>query len=291
MTMQGDNCRYTNFPKSRPTYMCSVANKVELAFPVNGGIIQGVLNVELAWNKKTGKDTFKCKGNTEGDVDAMMWTDFRGPLSDAMSWPEKQILPFVFCANDDCFKQNLKPNEPWHENDKCLSLDWPVGCDPSLTGPKNPKLNCPPEATPPKPVLQGKLLSILYQEVRSRVLKMDEKSWLFFESDWLKQPACRSEKEAVKKTKNALGSVEQPPWPGGTYKLNLFGVECDYKNDGTNAGALWCLEEQPTVPPTLAKTRNIPCRQETERWYKEGELCGERGITEHWRHKVVFCAL
>jgi hypothetical protein len=100
MTLQGDNCRYYNFPNTRPTYMCSVANKVELAFPINGGVIEGVLNVELAWSKDTKQDTFKCQGNTEGDIDAMMWTDFRRPLSEAMTWPEKQILPFVFCTDD-----------------------------------------------------------------------------------------------------------------------------------------------------------------------------------------------
>ncbi|XP_014552359.1 hypothetical protein COCVIDRAFT_110552, partial [Bipolaris victoriae FI3] len=144
MTMQGNNCLFHDFPWSRRTLLCSVADKVELAFPINGGLIQGVLNVELIWSKKTGKNTFTCQGNTEGDVDAMMWTDFRDPLSEAMAWPAKQILPFVFCVEDNCFKQNLKIGEPWHEGKGCKTLDWPVGCDPDLTGPSNPKLNCPP---------------------------------------------------------------------------------------------------------------------------------------------------
>ena len=96
----------------------------------------------------------------------------------------------------------------------------------------------------------------------------------------------------MKKVKNAPGGMEQPPWPGGTYTLNLFGVECDYKNDGTSAGALYCMEELPpllpTMPPVMAKTRRISCLSETTRWNK-GEIC-ERGAIEIARHKVVFCS-
>ena len=298
MTVQGDNCRYYNFPHSRPTYMCSVASKVELAFPLNGGVIQGVLNVELDWSKKTNQGSFKCEGNTEGNVDAMMWTDYRGPLSSAMGWPEKQLLPFVFCTNDNCFKQDLKISEPWHENKGCMPLDWPVGCDPSL-GQRNPKLNCPVPVIPPgppPPVRQNKALSIIFQHLTSSAIKMNDKSWLFFTGDYGKSSACRDMKEAIKRVPVLSGSVENPPWPGGTYTLNLFDLECDYKNNGNSAGALWCNEEQTSSSeiasggaPPLAKTRRIPCKEELTRWSGKAEACGHSALLDIARYRVVTC--
>lgn len=270
--------------------MCSVANKVELAFPVNGGNIQGVLNVELTWSGKTDQDTFKCDGGTEGDVDAMMWTDHRGPLSEAMAWPEQQILPFVFCTSDDnCFKQDLKTGEPWYENKHCTPLDWPIGCDPTLQGPSNPKLNCPPSLGAPKPFPQGrqyKALSIIYQ--RMRVFGADLNSWLFFPSDYGVSSACRDEKDAIHKSVLAPGKVDNPPWPGGTYPLRLFGMYCEYKNDGKTAGALFCEDG---TPGAQLRSRQIQCKEELTRWSGKAEDCPKpfTFIEKLQHHRVVTC--
>ncbi|KAL6166153.1 hypothetical protein ACJQWK_07513 [Exserohilum turcicum] len=285
MTLQSSNCRYTNFPNSRSTLMCSVASKVELAFPINGGLIQGVLNVELIWSKHTKEGSYTCEGDTEGNVDAMMWTDYRSRISNAMSWPEKQILPFVYCTDPDCFNQNLKLDEPWHENKGCVPLDWPLGCDPSLTGPSNPKLNCPPSAEPKQPSgppPRSKALSIIYQDLVTSNSVV--KSWLFFAGDFGKSSACRKSREAIKKVDGISGDATNPPWPGGTYTLNnLHGMECDYKNDGTNAGALWCKEGA-----SAGKNKKIQCEEEATKRVKKFEICpADHGYVMH--HRVVKC--
>lgn len=68
--------------------------------------------------------------------------------------------------------------------------------------------------------------------------------------------------------------TENPPWPGGAYKLNIDGKDCEYKCDGTNAGRLFCGDKQ------------ISCAEDILKSKPEGKLkCGSRTTF----HAVVYC--
>ena len=297
MTLQPSNCRFIHFPAmftTLPTYMCSVADQVELAFPINGGVIQGVLNVKLEWSRKTKEGTYTCEGDTEADVDAMMWTDFRDDIAKDMNWSEKQILPFVYCTDAPCLRQALVPGHAWNEGKGCTPLDWPLGCDPELTGPSNPKLNCPPSTkfkeVPGKPSRQNKALSIIYQhwvdETGSKI-----NSWLFVPGDYGVDRVCAAEDQAQKMV-SAPGdddTVVNPPWPGGTFELNsLHGLECEYKNDGTNPGALFCQDwDSDKKGP---KNRKTQCKIDPVGAVQRAENCKKGGKEKEDRcHRVVTC--
>ncbi|KAF2274042.1 uncharacterized protein EI97DRAFT_444332 [Westerdykella ornata] len=39
-------------------------------------------------------------------------------------------------------------------------------------------------------------------------------------------------------------NTDNPPWPGGSFQLKIEGEECEYKNDGTNSGRLFCPKRE-----------------------------------------------
>ncbi|KAH8730501.1 peptidase S8/S53 domain-containing protein [Phaeosphaeriaceae sp. PMI808] len=68
--------------------------------------------------------------------------------------------------------------------------------------------------------------------------------------------------------------IDNPPWPGGSFKLNIEGEACEYKCDGTNPGRLFCPAKQ------------ISCWEDSMKSKKEGTLkCGDRTLF----HPVVYC--
>lgn len=68
--------------------------------------------------------------------------------------------------------------------------------------------------------------------------------------------------------------IDNPPWVGGTFKLNIEGEACEYKSDGTNAGRLFCPKKQ------------IACVEDSKKSKKEGSLkCGN----SQFSHPVVYC--
>ncbi|CAI6339618.1 unnamed protein product [Periconia digitata] len=52
--------------------------------------------------------------------------------------------------------------------------------------------------------------------------------------------------------------VKEVPFPGGSFKLDVGGQECEYKSDGTNPGRLFCKERQ------------VECKEDTRRKDKDG---------------------
>jgi hypothetical protein len=144
-----ENCSFAYFPGSRKTRMCSVASRLLLAYPTNGGPIEVLVNVELDWsfNMKLSSNQFHCD-ETLVDLDAIMWgEEGKQMISEYSGWDKDKILPFSFCADKDCFAEGHNMDEAWHEVKKCNSVsDWPIGCDPNDSGPDNPELHCPPKA-------------------------------------------------------------------------------------------------------------------------------------------------
>jgi hypothetical protein len=128
--------------------MCRVASRLLLAYPTNGGPIEVLVNVKLNWSK-TGmlsQNTFHCD-ETIVNLDNLMWGEQGKEMVDQYTgWDRDKIIPFTFCADKDCFAEGHNMNEPWKELRECKTLNWPIGCDPSESGPDNPELHCPPKA-------------------------------------------------------------------------------------------------------------------------------------------------
>lgn len=67
---------------------------------------------------------------------------------------------------------------------------------------------------------------------------------------------------------------KNPPFPGGTFKLNIEGEACTYKSSGDNAGNLSCPD------------REISCAEDDKKSKEEGMLqCG----SNQFFHAVVHC--
>ena len=145
-----------------------------------------------------------------------------------------------------------------------------------------------PSATPSR---KNKALSIIFQNYIDEI--SNENTWLFFNSDYGESSECRLDTQAMK-TVPADGNVDNPPWPAGTYEMgNLIdSSSCDYLNDGTNPGSLWCQDwdAPPTKQgePALPKDREIKCKAEEVRYKSGAEGCSD-SMMGIYRHAVVTC--
>ncbi|KAI4962164.1 hypothetical protein J4E86_001196 [Alternaria arbusti] len=145
-----------------------------------------------------------------------------------------------------------------------------------------------PSATPSR---KNKALSIISQNYIDDI--SNENTWLFFNSDYGESSECRLDTQAMK-TVPADGNVDNPPWPAGTYEMgNLIdSSSCDYLNDGTNPGSLWCQDwdAPPTKQgePALPKDREIKCKAEEVRYKSGAEGCSD-SMMGIYRHAVVTC--
>ena len=70
-----------------------------------------------------------------------------------------------------------------------------------------------------------------------------------------------------------------PTWPAGTFDFkDLHGMDCQYKNDGSNAGALWCG----------GRDGPISCQADNMRWDKDMKHCEENG-PQRYHQALVYC--
>jgi len=141
----------------------------------------------------------------------------------------------------------------------------------------NPETPSDPPPPPPPPAAT-KALSIILQNTVDQVGNVN--NWLFFATDRGVSALCRKEGTAIANSPAKDGStlVDNPPWPGGTFKLRVDNMDCEYKNDGGNAGALWC------------NGKAISCQEEVARGKGEaGSKACETGDVLVQQHPVVFC--
>jgi hypothetical protein len=69
-------------------------------------------------------------------------------------------------------------------------------------------------------------------------------------------------------------STDNPPWPGGEFKLTIEGVDCTYKCNGKNAGRLFC------------PNREIACVEDSAKSKKDAtKMCG----TMSFFKATVYC--
>ncbi|KAH9883147.1 hypothetical protein J1614_000003 [Plenodomus biglobosus] len=146
----------------------------------------------------------------------------------------------------------------------------------NIGGDREPPPKPEPE-TSPAPPPKTKALSIIFQNYIDPIGNTN--TWLFLETDIGVSKLCTDEKEAIHKVDagGGPGTVDNPPWPGGSFPLTLDGLgDCEYKNDGTNTGSLWCSGNE------------IKCQEDSMKAQSGSETC-ELGDIAISQHPVVFC--
>ena len=88
---------------------------------------------------------------------------------------------------------------------------------------------------------------------------------------------CKPANETVAKWSAADGAfMSWPAWPSGTFDINVDGMECQYKNDGTNPGALWCKNQ----------AGPFKCYKDDKLDKKDGKYCDGARI---YQQPYVYC--
>lgn len=135
-----------------------------------------------------------------------------------------------------------------------------------------------PLVTDPSGVPKTKALSIILQNLITEADNTN--NWLFRLTNQGQSALCRNDKNnspvLTAPAKGDPSTVELPPWPGGSFPLAIDGMHCEYKNNGDNAGALWC-EEKNGQP--------IACYEEEMKAKKGSKEC-DLGVYEH---AVAYC--
>lgn len=67
-----------------------------------------------------------------------------------------------------------------------------------------------------------------------------ENQWFFYMTPVGTSALCRHADTTLAKFPMEGGPLFDLKWPSGTFKIQPDGMDCEYKNDGTNPGALWC---------------------------------------------------
>lgn len=123
---------------------------------------------------------------------------------------------------------------------------WSAKCGKTFTDPppgtKNtpPTQPSPPTAEPPK--APTKALSIVVEIPPFYSAKNPQVAWLFFTTDYGKAVDCSANAALVEKRNEDTSKAST--YPGGTFNIKLYNEDCQYKNDGTNPGRLFCGEKQ-----------------------------------------------
>jgi hypothetical protein len=132
---------------------------------------------------------------------------------------------------------------------------------------------------------RGKALNVIWESV----LEDGEFKLLFFETAKGTSAACRPATDAIRSDAHKINDVVNDfKWLAGTYALsNLDGVDCDYKNDGNNPGALWCEDCNDTTTPKDKKQKSIKisCQVDVA---TNNKLCLMKD-KRTWHTPVVFC--
>jgi hypothetical protein len=182
-------------------------------------------------------------------------TDMRFPL------PENWLKifhprPNGFDAYKSLVSTSILRDRPPMRNaadDTCKAGELLLPTEESLTDPLPPEDEelCPAdeppiEPPPTQPSGPTKALDIVTDVLTMPTSLQDldrynQVNWLFFQTDYGKKVDCRQDPVyQEQRDLNRLSDVPYNSYPGGTFKLNLFGEDCEYKNSGDNPGRLFC---------------------------------------------------
>ena len=101
-----------------------------------------------------------------------------------------------------------------------------------------------------------------------------ENQWFFYETPVGKSAICRPADQTIAKFGPYIGYAE-PRWPAGTFPVRPFGMDCEYKNNGQNPGALWCK----------GRSGPIGCKEEDRLASRNGQWCQ----SDVWQLPYVYC--
>lgn len=125
-----------------------------------------------------------------------------------------------------------------------------------------------------------KSISIIY---RSKVAETyAENDWYLYQTPFGISTLCNPADQTVAKWSADDGTwqLNEPAWPAGTFDItfdiNVDGMEYQYKNDNTNAGALWCK----------GRSGPIGCYKDPALDKKEGKFCDG---ANSYQQPYVYC--
>ncbi|KAF2825179.1 hypothetical protein CC86DRAFT_419014 [Ophiobolus disseminans] len=83
--------------------------------------------------------------------------------------------------------------------------------------------------------------------LRSSTAKSNqENQWFFYETPAGTSARCKPASSTLAKFPLPNGPIE-PEWPNGEFPIRPYGMNCMYKNNNKNAGALWCKERKDPI--------------------------------------------
>jgi hypothetical protein len=146
-----------------------------------------------------------------------------------------------------------------------------------------------PPAPPPAvtPSVKTKALSIVLAEYWTydpfpETYVFESLGWVFLASDIGKEGSCYVNGATGLKTINGplkvqgkVETINDPPSPAGTFQLNVHGEDCEYRNDNTNAGGLFCGDKK------------YDCHDDVNR--RGGVGATKECSSEFYHHPVITC--
>lgn len=144
-----------------------------------------------------------------------------------------------------------------------------------------------PPPPPPAPAGPTKAMTILLEEYAHGTGETTME-WLFFATEYGASATCYAAGQnslinpvdGPKDLGGDLAQIDNPPNPAGVFKLNAHGEDCEYRNDNTNPGGLFCGDKK------------YDCQDAPERGGGEDAsiACqGGMGLEEQWHHPVISC--
>ncbi|KAF1828489.1 hypothetical protein BDW02DRAFT_615419 [Decorospora gaudefroyi] len=96
-------------------------------------------------------------------------------------------------------------------------------------------------------------------------------AWYFHVIKGGESAVCRPNDQAISSVSAWNNpSIENPPWPGGTFPLKVDELgNCEYKNDGSDPGALWCGEK--AMPCHEDESKSGSSQVCSDKYYKTSE--------------------
>jgi hypothetical protein len=128
MTENSDNCYWVGFSNLRKTKLCNVVEQVMLAWPINGGNLQGFMNVHVQFLGKT-DGSFSADSMLEPIIKLFKKTASKDSAQ-VQGWPEHMLEIRVTAQDAKCFRigTNYIRDAPCMEPNPqdCKDSKWPA---------------------------------------------------------------------------------------------------------------------------------------------------------------------
>jgi hypothetical protein len=116
MTEDANSCYWVDFPNSRKTKLCNVAEQVMIAWPVNGGNLQGFINVHVQFMGET-RGSFSA-ANMVDSITKLFKESASNGFAQAQGWPADKLEVKLTAQDAKCFRvdgTDYLRDAPWKE--------------------------------------------------------------------------------------------------------------------------------------------------------------------------------